>query len=413
MSHPYTLHTLPNGLRVVIEQMPDVQSAAAGFLAQTGSRDETPELAGASHFLEHMCFKGSHKRDWREISLAFDRLGSIYNAFTSTDRTLYYGWVPAERIDDQIELLADMTRPALPPDQFETEKQVILEEIAMAKDSIEHVAFDLMLESVFQGHPLSWPILGYETTVGNLTRDQLHAYFERRYAADRTVLIVAGNVDPSRIIEAADRLCGAWERSADQSQRLAPAIRNGKSKRVLPRFRQQLMALCYPAPSAVDPMHETAQAAASILGGANSRFYWNIVQAGLSPQTAAFRFDLQDCGLTILSGQTDPDGIDALADAIRREAGHICDNRVTEEEVQRVKNKRRTRLALEGESPYHRLTQIADDVDYRGAPRTLEERLAAVEAVTVESVAQLFERYPVNCEGFLISVGPRDWPADG
>ena len=413
MSHPFTLHTLTNGLRVVIERMPEVRSAATGFLARTGSRDETPELAGASHFLEHMCFKGTQKRDWHEISVAFDRLGSIYNAFTSTDRTFYYGWVPAGRIEEQIELLADMIRPTLPPDQFDTEKQVILEEIAMAKDSIEHVAFDLLLERVFEGHALGWPVLGYDSTVGHLTRDQLHAYFEERYAANRTLLIVAGNVDPTRIIDAAERLCGAWQPSQNRAERTPPRIRGGTAKRVIERFKQQLIALCFPAPSAVDDMHETAQAAASILGGMNSRFYWNIVQAGLSPHASAHRFDLQDCGLMILSGQTDPDGVEKLVDAIRREARDICHNRVSDQEVQRVKNKRRTALTVEGESPYHRLTQIADDVDYRGDPRTLEARLAGVEAVTVDSVARLFERYPVNGEGCLISVGPRDWPPDG
>lgn len=413
MSDPYTQHTLPNGLRIVIERMPEVKSAAAGFLAKTGARDETPELAGVSHFLEHMCFKGTHKRDWHEISVAFDELGSIYNAFTSIDRTVYYGWVPSSRIDDQIELLADMMRPALPRDQFDTEKKVILEEIAMSKDSIEHIAFDFLLERVFEGHPLAWPILGYDRTVGDLTRDQLHAYFEQRYAPDRMLLIVAGNVDPSRIIEVAGRLCGEWKSNGDQHQRSVPRINRGSATRVVERFNQQLVALIYKAPGALDPMHETAQAAISILGGGNSRFYWNIVQAGLSPHTSGYRFDLDDCGLTILSGQTDPEGIEKLTDAIRREAKEICQTKVSQDEVQRVKNKRRTTLAVEAESPYHRLTQIMDDVDYRGTPRTVEERLADVEAVTVESIAELFARYPIDCDGYLISVGPRDWPQGG
>ena len=412
ISNPYTEHRLANGLRIVIERMPGIKSAAAGFLARTGARDETSHLAGVSHFLEHMCFKGTGMRDWHEISVAFDDLGSIYNAFTSNDRTFYYGWVPNRRIEEQIELLADMMRPALPPDQFDTEKQVILEEIAMSKDSIEHVAFDFLLERVFEGHPLAWPILGYDRTVGDLTRDQLHQYFERRYAPDRTVLIVAGNVDPAHIIDLAGRFCGHWKSSQDRSQRSVPKIRTGSATRVVERFNQQLVVLNFEAPGATDPMHETARAAVSILGGGNSRFYWNIVQAGLSPHTNAFRFDLDDCGLTILSGQTDPEGIEKLTDAIRREALRICGEKVRENEVQRVKNKRRTSLAVESESPYHRLTQIMDDVDYRGAPRTVEDRLAAVEAVTVDTVAEFFECYPIDREGYLISVGPRDWPGN-
>jgi len=413
MSSYYTLHTLANGLRIVIERMPNVSSAAAGFLARTGARDETPDIAGASHFLEHMCFKGTEKRDWHRISIDFDDMGAIYNAFTSVDRTFYYGWVPAEKIDDQIELLADMVRPALPPDQFDMEKNVILEEIAMAKDAIEHVAFDFLLERVFEGHALGWPILGYESTVGDLTRDRLDEYYRRRYSADRTVLVVAGKVDPDRIIDAAQRYCGHWPPSQMAGVRDRPTVRRGSATRVIERFTQQLVAISFEAPSATDGMRESAEAAVSILGGANSRFYWNIVQAGLSPHANAFRFDLEDCGLTILAGQAHPDGIEKLIEAIRKEARDICRTKVNNQEVQRVKNKRRTTLAVEGESPYHRLTQIMDDVDYLGTPRTLEERLAAVEAVSDDSIAQMFERYPIDGDGFLVSVGPKDWPGNG
>ncbi len=415
MNDPYTLHTLPNGLRIVIERMPEVNSAAAGFLARTGARDEVPELAGVSHFLEHMCFKGTAKRDWQQTSVDFDKLGSIYNAFTSADRTFYYGWVPKRSIRDQIEIVADMMRPALPEEEFATEKNVILEEIAMAKDSIDHVAFDFVLEKVFEGHPLAWPVLGYDTTVTDLTRDQMHAYFEKRYAADNMMLIVAGNVDPAEIIATAEDLCGHWKPAESKGERKTPEIRTGVANRVVDRFNQQVIAMNFPGPGAGDPLSETADVAASILGGGNSRFFWNIVQSGLSPSAGCFRFDLGDCGLTILTAQTDADvdGVEKLADALREEARDICHNKVRPEEVQRVKNKRRTGLAVEGESPYHRLVQIMDDADYRGAPRTVEQRLADVEAVSVDSVAEFFERYPIDRDGFLIGVGPREWPNCG
>ncbi len=412
MNDPYTLHTLENGLRVVIEHMPDVNSAAAGFLSHTGARDEVPELAGVSHFLEHMCFKGTEKRDWHQISVDFDKLGSIYNAFTSADRTFYFGWVPMASVRDQIEVLADMMRPALPEADFATEKKVILEEIAMSKDSVDHVAFDFVLERIFEGHALGWPVLGYDNTVGDLTRDQLHAYHQERYAADNMTLIVAGNVDPGRIIAIAEELCGHWKPGQKKSERKVPEIRSGIANRVVDRFNQHVIVMSFPAPGANDPMHETAEAAASILGGGNSRFYWNIVQKGLSPSASCFRFDLADCGLTLLCAQTDADvdGVEKLADALRKEAHDICQNKVRPEEVQRVKNKRRTTLAVEGESPYHRLVQIMDDVDYRGAPRTVDQRLAAVEAVSVDSVAEFFQRYPIDGDGYLIGVGPREWP---
>ena len=410
MNDPYTLHTLANGLRVVIEHMPEVNSAAAGFLSHTGARDETPALAGVSHFLEHMCFKGTAKRDWHQISVDFDKLGSIYNAFTSADRTFYFGWVPKGSIREQIEVLADMMRPALPEEEFATEKKVILEEIAMSKDSVDHVAFDFVLERVFEGHPLGWPVLGYEKTVGDLTRDQLHDYFQERYAADNMTLIVAGNVDPAEIIGLAERYCGEWASAPDPPPRTVPPLRTGRAVRQIDRFKQQIVALAYPAPSADDPLNETAAAAATILGGSNSRFYWNIVQTGLSADASCYRVPFCDSGLTLLWGQTDPERAEELAEAMQTEARRMRTKGVDGREVQRVKNKRRTGLALEAEAPYHRLVQIMDDVDLRGQPRTVQQRLAAVDAITAPGIAEYFERYPIDGEGFLVSVGPRDWP---
>lgn len=410
MTDPYTRCTLPNGLRIIIERMPAIRSAAAGILARTGARDETPDIAGISHFVEHMCFKGNEKRNWQEISVAFDEMGAQYNAFTSEDRTFYYGWVRRDDIETQIELLADLVRPTFPQEEFDTEKNVILEELAMSKDSLDHVALDFLQERVFEGHPLAWPILGYQQTVTDLTRDQLDEYLKQRYAPENLILVVAGNVEPDKIIEYAQRYCSHWESATNDYERKAPTIRTGSATHVVERFNNQLVALNFVGPSANDPLDETAFAAAAILGGNNSRFYWNIVQAGLSPRASVFRYDLADCGLMILVGQTEPERIEELTEAMRTEAKKICSEKVKESEVQRVKNIRRTGLALEAESPYSRLSQIMHDVDYRGAPRTVAERLAAVDAITADTIAEYFTKYPIDRNGYTISVGPRNWP---
>ena len=157
-------------------------------------------------------------------------------------------------------------------------------------------------------------------------------------------------------------------------------------------------------------MHETAQAAAAILGGDNSRFYWKIVQTGLSPRAGAWRLEYSDGGLLILSAQCDPENTEKLLEVMRHEAAAMGRRPVEQHEVDRVKNRRRTSLAVEGESPYYRLVQVMDDVDYRGEPRTVEERLMAVEEVSHESIREYFERHPIDGEGHLCSVGPRNWP---
>ncbi len=404
---PYTLHTLENGLRIVIERMPDVRSAAVGFLVRTGARDEEASEAGVSHFLEHMMFKGTPRRTWREITIDFDRMGSTYNAYTSEDRTMFYGWVPKAAIGRQLELLADMLRSTLPAGEFDTEKNVILEEIAMAKDNLEHVAFDFLQEKVFAGHPLAWPILGYEETVSALTRDTMMAYFERRYAPDNLYLVVAGNVDPKAIIGLAEEQCGSWKASGTACDRVPPTLRVGKDVEHVDRFQQQFVALTFPSVSACDARAETADAAASILGGENSRLFWNIVQQGIAPRAGAYHLDYTDCGAMLLYGACQPESTEMLLDAIRSEADRICREPVQADEVARVKNRRRTSLAIEGETPYYRLTQLMDDLEYLGAPRTVEQMLADVEAVSVDSIHAYFASFPVNVAGHLTCVGPR------
>ena len=405
MKDPYTLHTLENGLHVVIERMPDVRSAAAGFMVRTGARDEVAAQAGVSHFLEHMMFKGTAKRHWREVTVDFDRMGSIYNAYTSEDRTMFYGWVRMSDIGKQMELLADMLRPTIPVDEFDTEKKVVLEEIAMSKDSLEHVAFDFLQEKVFAGHPLAWPILGYEETVEALTRDQMHAYFEQRYVPQNLLLVVAGNVDPAEIIGHAESLCAEWKAGEVTDQRTAPVLVSGEDDLLVERFKQQVIAITVPSVGGSDPRAETASAVATILGGDNSRFFWNIVQTGLSPRAGSFHLEYTDFGAMILFGACQPESADQLLEALRTEAGKLTSEGAEAREVDRVKNRRRTTLALEAEAPYHRLTQLMDDVEYFGAPRGVEQMLAAVDSVTVDSIRDYLAEFSIDSGGHLARVG--------
>lgn len=401
-------HTLDNGLRVVVEPMPHVQSAAAGFLARTGARDETPELAGVSHFLEHMCFKGTHRRDWRQITIDFDRLGSTYNAYTSKERTLYFGWVRAADLERQMELLADMMQSAIPQAEFDMEKKVILEEIAMSNDQIDRHVYDLIHDKVFAGHSLAWPVLGTAETVGKLTRDQMKSYFDERYHAGNMILIVAGAVTGREASDMAERICGGWAGSAPRPEREAPPpMPRGTALQQTDRFQQQAVAMCFPAPDSMDDHRETADVLASILGGHNSRFFWNIVQAGLAPYVWAGRLDYCDQGIMVLCGFCEPDKAEDLVAALQRETHKIVTEGVTDDEVQRVRNRVRTSLAGESESPYHRLSQMVHDMDVLGRPRTVNERLAAVEAVTPSRIAEYLERWPLAGTGYLTTVGPR------
>lgn len=280
----------------------------------------------------------------------------------------------------------------------------------MAKDHLEHLAFDFLQEKVFAGHSLGWPVLGYENTVEPLTRDRMWDYFQQRYSPSNMMLIVAGHVNPQEVIGLAEKHCGPWPVTGTASERFPPVVHGGTGVLEVERFKQQVVALTFPSISACDARAETAAAAATILGGENSRFFWNIVQKGLAPRAGVFHLEYTDCGAMILYGICQPENAEQLLDTMHTEANRICTERVEDHEVQRVKNKRRTSLAAESEAPYYRLTQLMDDMEYRGAPRTVDQMLADVDAITVETVYNYFQEYPINVSGHLTSVGPRRRP---
>jgi predicted Zn-dependent peptidase len=410
---PFVTEKLPNGLTVVMEVMPHVQSASCGFLVRTGSRNDPPEIAGVSHYLEHMCFKGTPRRTWNDINIAFDELGSHYNAYTSKDRTFYYGWVSEGDLDPQLELLADMMGSSLPEGEFDTEKGVILEEIAMSNDDLASCAYDALYERLCADSSMAWPVLGYERTIERMTRDQMAGYFRRRYSPENLVLVVAGNIEPEQVLRSVERHCGRWSPASDRNgQMAAPGMRSGVTAQKTDRFHQQAVLLAFPSAAGTSELDETAEAAASILGGANSRFYWNIVQEGLCARAGVMRDEYADCGVVIMYGLCEPEKADELLAAMRHEARKMTTDGVEAKEIQRVKNLRRTSLAMESEAPYYRLGQIADDVEYFGRPRPAAERLAAVDAVSEATIRTYLDQYPITGEGLLVSVGPREWPTN-
>jgi len=412
MRASFAEHILPNGLRIVCETMPRVSSVALGFVVRTGSRHEGPGEHGLSHFLEHMCFKGTARRSWRQITIDFDELGSIYNAYTGKEHTVYYGWVPPDRMEAQLELLADMMRPRLDPQDFETERKVILEEIAMSDDNFDHHVWNFLHEVCFGEHPLAHEVLGESESVASLTREHMQDYHRRTYAPENMLVVAAGAVEPEALFAAVGRCCGDWPRGSDGVAPSEPPgpLPEGVFKRRLEQFKQQSIVLVYPSVRHGDPRAETVEAFESLFGGSNSRCYWNIVQRGICSQAGAMWIAYADCGVLALYADGEPQRANEMLAALRQEARRACEEGFQPEEVRRVRNRRRTRLALETENPRTRLMQIVDDLEAHGAPRPPEARLAAVQAVTPASIADYLRAYPIDGDGILLSAGPCDWP---
>src|SRR5690349_14573749 len=198
-------HQLPNGLDIVAEINPDSYSFSAGLFVKTGARDEDPKLNGVSHFLEHMMFKGSTKYTWEDVNRIFDEMGARYNAFTTQEMTAYYINVLPEFTERAIEHLSHLLRPAIRDSDFDTEKKVILEEIAMYLDDPGHRLYERLMEEHFGSHPLAMSILGSPQSIQKLQRDQMATYFQRRYGPGNMVLSVTGTFEFDRIVKLAEK----------------------------------------------------------------------------------------------------------------------------------------------------------------------------------------------------------------
>src|SRR5712675_2546471 len=188
-------HQLKNGLDIIAEINPDSHSVAAGMFVKTGARDESMDVNGVSHFLEHMMFKGSEKYTWEDVNRIFDEIGARYNASTSQEMTSYYANVLPEFTERAMEHLSHLLRPAIRVEDFTNEKKVILEEIAMYLDDPGHRLYERLMETHFGNHPLSQSILGAAERIQALQRDQMADYFRTRYGPGNMVLSVTGNLD--------------------------------------------------------------------------------------------------------------------------------------------------------------------------------------------------------------------------
>src|SRR5215831_15925854 len=173
---PFQTHRLPNGLQIIGETSPSARSMALGFFVRTGARDESPEVSGVSHFLEHMVFKGTPRRSALDVNRDFDRIGADYNAFTSEENTVFYGSVLPEYLPQAVDILADILRPSLRTDDFDMEKKVIIEEIGMYEDQPMWSAYDHAKRIYFGDHKLGNSILGTPQSITALTRDQMYEY---------------------------------------------------------------------------------------------------------------------------------------------------------------------------------------------------------------------------------------------
>ena len=404
----FSVHQFDNGLTTVIEFMPQAVSTAVGFFVKTGARNEDAKLDGVSHFLEHMMFKGTQKRGWQEINREFDQMGARYNAFTSWEETCYYAWVLNEEVPHALELLSDMLASKLPEDEFTTEKKVILEEIARYQDMPDHVVFEEAMRLAFAGHRLSSNILGTPKTIGALTRDQMHDYFNQRYVPSNIVLFACGNVDEQKFMAQVDALWGG--RTGPRPVDVTPTPGFHPGKKIIQRkdVAREHVVIMWPAL----PLSDRRSVAASLLGAVlgddrNSRIYWALRHTGLAEEAGGGYWGFSDTGLMAVNASCDPAKANQVTALLRKEAARLKDG-IKPDELQRAKNRARTSLVFSAETPFNRFRQLMHQWSVRRELLTTEEMLARVDEVSVKDLYTLLAEFPIDTEGVMTGLGPAD-----
>ncbi len=398
--------TLKNGLTISAEFNPDAHSFAAGFFVKTGSRDEDPRINGVSHFLEHMMFKGSEKYGWADVNRIFDELGARYNAFTSQEMTAYYANVIPEFTERAIEHLSLLLRPAIRESDFVTEKNVILEEIAMYLDDPGHVVYEKLMAFHFGKHPLGMSILGPADSITRMTRDEMANYFDTRYGPGNTILSVTGKFDFDEIVKLAEKYCGHWK--PQHAPRILGDVDVKSARHALadPKLnRQYTMGLC-PGPSAQDERRFAARVLSDVIGDSEgSRFYWALVDNAIA-EDADFGFYPHDgIGSFYISLCTDPDKTDKALDIAMRELERAKTD-ITDAEVTRARNKIASSIVLGGESPIGRMRGIGSQWIYTGTYRSLDDDMATLMSVTTESMRMLMQEFTFD-PMTIVTLGPK------
>jgi len=401
------LHTtLDNGLDVIAELNDRAHSVAAGFFVKTGSRDESGELAGVSHFLEHMTFKGTPRRDAVAVNHDFDRVGAKHNAQTSEEDTFYHVTCLPEYLPQAFDVLADILRPTLRSDDFETEKQVIIEEIRMYMDNPMSVAYEAAKAAHFGGHPLGNSILGTVESITALRADQMRDYFTRRYSPTNIVLAFAGKAEWGSLVDLANRHCGAWRGGA--AKRLADPMHGTGSFRAILRAddqQQTVVAVC-DGPPLESPDRYAAHLLATVLGDhTGSRLYWTLIDPGLADGAELSYQDYNQAGAFFSFLSCEPSSAQANLDRIAQVYRSAITEGVTEEELTQAKNKVLARSVLRSERPMGRLASLGFHWMYRHAYFSLENELEAFDKVTLADLRRLLADWPL-WPVTIVSVGP-------
>nr|WP_255670611.1 pitrilysin family protein [Cognatishimia sp. F0-27] len=398
--------TLPNGLRIVTEHMPSMQSASLGVWVAAGGRHERADQNGIAHFLEHMAFKGTTSRSALQIAETIEDVGGYINAYTSREVTAYYARVLEADTALALDVIADiLLNPVFDPKEIDVERHVILQEIGQALDTPDDVIFDWLQESAYPNQALGRTILGETARVSAFGRDDLATFVSEHYGPEQLIVSAAGAVDHDRIVAQAQALFGALPPRPGKTA--APARFVGGQARREKALEQAHMALAFEAPGYRDDAFYTAQVYSMALGGGmSSRLFQEIREKrGLCYTIFAQSGAYSDTGMTTIYAGTSGAEIRELAeltiDEMKRAAGDM-----TMAELERARAQMKAGLLMGLESPSSRAERMARMIQIWGEVPAIEKTVARIDAVTLDGLRTFAARQVMESPAALALYGP-------
>jgi predicted Zn-dependent peptidase len=403
------LTELDGGLQVVTETVPAVRSVALGMWVRTGSRDETPAQAGVSHFLEHLLFKGTERHSAIEISELFDGMGAATNAATSKETTHLHARLLDEHTSEAFDLMAEMLlAPSLPPEEIDSEREVVLEEIAMYEDEPSDRVHDVLAEAIHGEHPLGRRVLGRAEVIASIPVPEIAAYHDARYTASNIVVAAAGHLEHDRIVElAAERLRGATANGAGTSNSGGEAA----DRRLLfyPKETEQYH-ICFGGRgiSRADERRFALGVLDAIFGGSvSSRLFREVREKrGLAYSVGSYTEQFVDTGVVAMYVGTRADNVAEACEIIGRELAKLHDDGVTEEELTRAKEHVKGRMVLGLEATSSRMSRLARGIMFDVPLLSIDELLERVDAVDAGQLAELAREFYDPVSLAAACVGP-------
>jgi predicted Zn-dependent peptidase len=404
-------HTeLDAGLRVVTEGMPELRSAAIGFWVGTGSRDETARLRGASHFLEHLLFKGTDERSAREIAEAVESVGGEMNAFTTQEYTAFYVRVPDDQLRLAVDVLSDiMWSPAFRDDEVESERQVILEEIRMRDDTPDDLVHELFAEAAYPDHPLGCEVLGSQESIEAMGVDDIAGYHRAHYKTGNVVVAGAGNIAHDEVVRLVEK--GLPSVRGTRPARRGGSLHEPERLRVVRRPTEQahiVMGMRALSRSDVD-RYALSVLNQALGGGMSSRLFQEIRERrGLAYSVFSYRTGFEETGALAVYAGTGPSHAREVLSVLNGELDRLAADGLDDSEVEAAKGHLKGSMALGLESSASRMHRLGRTELVLGEVPTLDEIVAEVDAVTTDDIARVIGRVVVDEPRILAVVGPFD-----